>query len=515
MLVRRFRFEPTLPPKSGVSFARALLTAAIVALAISPAPAAGLCTNRPPGLISWWPGEGNANDVSGGNGGSLQGGVLFSVGEVGDAFIFDSDDDRVVIPNDLSLGVQPSGFTVDFWMKGIKNQPDPSLACVVEKSHGFTDYTGWAFHVFTVTGIPTFTIGTGTSFPQVDGTVDVLDGAFHHIAGSWGSGTMRLYVDGVLQGSAANASPANNGRDVNMGFTWGAGVPQRFFRGALDEVSLFNRELSAAEIQAIFQAGSAGICPPAGSCSTPVTREIPSRTPEPGDPNQRPIWVRTNVFIQVGDQLTITATGHVDDGGGFSAGPDGNGFVGDPQAQFPDWYQTVAHLSLVGRLRLLSDTTMTVALDDNANANGLSGPGFVGSAFSMVATASGSVELAVNDGDTGNNSGAFYASICPAHLLDAGDAMPRAGGLTVSPNPSRGLFRIAYSLPKEEAIRIQILDVGGRWIRTLVEGRQARGAHALDWDGRDAAGRPLGPGIYLVRTATPSQTRAARALLLR
>ena len=46
---------------------------------------------------------------------------------------------------------------------------------------------------------------------------------------------------------------------MNMGFSWGGGAPTRFYRGTLDEVHIFNRALTAAEVQGIQTAGSAGL----------------------------------------------------------------------------------------------------------------------------------------------------------------------------------------------------------------------------------------------------------------
>src|SRR5262249_54495853 len=165
------------------------------------------------GTVSWWKAEGAANDSVDGNGGTPQGGTTFTAGKFGQAFTFSSNSDGVVVPNNANLNVQSSGFTAEFWVKGIKNQPDPGLATVLEKSHGATDATGWAFQIFSGTGVMSFAMGNGGAFPQINGSTDVLDGNWHHIAGTWDSGgTMRLYVDGTLQGTAANAAPANNTR---------------------------------------------------------------------------------------------------------------------------------------------------------------------------------------------------------------------------------------------------------------------------------------------------------------
>jgi hypothetical protein len=216
------------------------------------------------GLVSWWPGEGNGNDLVGANNGTIQGGVTFLAAEVGQGFVFSNDGDGVTIPDNPALNVQSPGFSADLWMRGIKNQPE-NLVTVLEKSHGWTDPTGWAFQigsgVFPNDGRARFYLSDGT-FADILSSVDVLDGNFHHLAATWDGSVTRFYVDAVLVGSAPNSTPANNNRAVNIGFSWGGGTPRRFFRGTADELRVFNRALSQPQIQAIVAAGSAGNCHP-------------------------------------------------------------------------------------------------------------------------------------------------------------------------------------------------------------------------------------------------------------
>ena len=47
------------------------------------------CIVSPPGQVSWWAGEGNANDIRGDNNGTLVNGATFAAGEVEQAFSFD------------------------------------------------------------------------------------------------------------------------------------------------------------------------------------------------------------------------------------------------------------------------------------------------------------------------------------------------------------------------------------------------------------------------------------------
>lgn len=220
------------------------------------------CTPSPAGLVAWLPGNGNANDVIGGHNGQIQGGAAYDVAEVGQGFRFDSDADRVVIPDGDDLNIHPAGFTVEFWLRGGKNQPDPQYL-VVDKSHGFSDNAGWAMQGNSRSGTISWAIGSTTDyFPSVTSTTDVLDGGFHHIAGTWSGGTMRLYVDGLEQGNGTVATPLNNTREMHLGYSYGGGTPQRFFRGLLDEVSVYQRALSDTEVAAIYQAGGAGKCRP-------------------------------------------------------------------------------------------------------------------------------------------------------------------------------------------------------------------------------------------------------------
>src|SRR2546425_12430105 len=69
----------------------------------------------PLGLVSWWTGDGNANDIIGGHNGTLQPGVTFAAGQSGEAFSFNGSG-AVEVPNtaDLSLG-PTTPFTIEFW----------------------------------------------------------------------------------------------------------------------------------------------------------------------------------------------------------------------------------------------------------------------------------------------------------------------------------------------------------------------------------------------------------------
>ncbi|HOY43911.1 MAG TPA: right-handed parallel beta-helix repeat-containing protein [bacterium] len=83
------------------------------------------------------------------------------------------------------------------------------------------------------------------------------------------------------------------------------------------------------------------------------------------------------------------------------------------------------------------------------------------------------------------------------------------------PNPFNQSTRIRYALPQPAAVRIEIFDLRGRRIRTLVDRHQAAGEYHLDWDGCDQDGRAAAAGIYFVRIRAAGYTASRKMALVR
>jgi hypothetical protein len=98
---------------------RVVMKGAILLLLIPLLPnraAAQTCVQPPEGLVSWWPGDGNAQEIQGGNHGSLQGGVTFTPGKVDQAFNFDGSTGYVHVPQNSLWEFGSNDFTIDFWI---------------------------------------------------------------------------------------------------------------------------------------------------------------------------------------------------------------------------------------------------------------------------------------------------------------------------------------------------------------------------------------------------------------
>lgn len=74
----------------------------------------GECTPAQSGLVSWWTGDGTANDIVGSNHGILMNGATYGFGKVRHAFYFDGVDDRVAIADNDNLKF--GSFTIEGWI---------------------------------------------------------------------------------------------------------------------------------------------------------------------------------------------------------------------------------------------------------------------------------------------------------------------------------------------------------------------------------------------------------------
>jgi hypothetical protein len=83
------------------------------------------------------------------------------------------------------------------------------------------------------------------------------------------------------------------------------------------------------------------------------------------------------------------------------------------------------------------------------------------------------------------------------------------------PNPFNPETRIAFGLPEDGQVRLTVYNMMGQMVRTLVNGPQPAGNHAVRWDGRDDAGRRVASGIYLYRLQANGFESVRRMMLVK
>jgi len=211
------------------------------------------CVTPPEDLVSWWPGDGNAGDIVGNNDGTVYD-ATYAPGKVDQAFSFDGAGDYVDCGNDASLDIT-SELTIDAWI----NRPNFSThGTIVGKTNGDSAKAGYGLFSYREGVELAFYSGGGwrRTLPRVAITAN----EWHHIAGTFDGSNLYLYVDGEQKASLAYSGTIAiaTGYSLHIAY-WRPGLPT-YFEGTIDEVEIFNRALSQSEIQAIYNAGSAGKC---------------------------------------------------------------------------------------------------------------------------------------------------------------------------------------------------------------------------------------------------------------
>ncbi len=81
------------------------------------------------------------------------------------------------------------------------------------------------------------------------------------------------------------------------------------------------------------------------------------------------------------------------------------------------------------------------------------------------------------------------------------------------PNPFNPATSIRFALPKESEVKLVVMDLSGRELMTLVEGKRTAGEHVARWDGRDREGQRAASGIYFYRLLIKAAGEPERVLL--
>ncbi len=83
------------------------------------------------------------------------------------------------------------------------------------------------------------------------------------------------------------------------------------------------------------------------------------------------------------------------------------------------------------------------------------------------------------------------------------------------PNPFNPRTALRYSLPESGHVRLDVYDAHGAWRTSLVDREQLAGEHVAIWNGRDAHGRGLASGIYVVKLVSQGATRSRSVVLVK
>ena len=205
-----------------------------------------LVSSAPAGLVAAYNfNEGNFGtlyDVSGhGNHGTLEGPIWTGTGKYGGALSFDGINDVVTVNDADSLDFT-TGFSLEAWVNPT-SAGNWSSVLFKQGPQGMN----YSLYANNGTNKPVAQVYLSNAEQNAPGTGPVPLNTWTHLAATYDGTTLRLYANGVLAGSKAiSGSLLNTPNPLTIG---GNAVWSEFFQGQIDEVRLYNRALTATEIQ--------------------------------------------------------------------------------------------------------------------------------------------------------------------------------------------------------------------------------------------------------------------------
>lgn len=117
-----------------------------------------------------------------------------------------------------------------------------------------------------------------------------------------------------------------------------------------------------------------------------------------------------------------------------------------------------------------------------------------------------------------SNGGAAPPPGCVEGLAGRADVVAQEEALTVSPNypnPFNPSTTISYALAAPSHVKINVYNILGEEVATLIDTDQEVGKHVVIWDGTSNAHTKVSSGVYLYRIEGGGVTKTARMLLLK
>jgi uncharacterized protein (TIGR02145 family) len=266
------------------------------------------------GLVGYWPFCGNANDASGNNNnGTVNGATLTTdrFGNASSAYNFNGGQNRIVVSNSI-LPNTPSSFTISLWV--LSNTTGISAGeLICDRSQSNYDYK-YRLHIRgDLPDSPvSFASVSNLNFTGTYGGSFIIPAWKHIVAvGNSSNNTTVIYIDGQLVGNCGFYYPLNfNSTTFGANFAPGSPGYDSSFNGKIDDIAIYNRALTATEVQQLYNLGNVTYSWSTGATTPSITVTPAQTTSYTCTATNSSGSTTSSVSVTVAD--TLTWTGYFD-----------------------------------------------------------------------------------------------------------------------------------------------------------------------------------------------------------
>jgi Concanavalin A-like lectin/glucanases superfamily len=224
------------------------------------------------GLVALWSGGNGGRDIVGGHDAEISEGITYTPAKTGPGFYFSGGPNRITIPDapQLNFGAGQD-FTIEGWIQALPPPPysTDNIMTIVDKRETPDSARCLGYELIVYNGKLHLRMSdsiNGNGGDWIASGPDLLDGQFHEIAVTVvrnASDGGKMYVDGQLvltfdptevSGDLSNGQPLRIGNHSDPNYN-------AFFHGVIDRIAIYNRALSADEINSIYSQDNNGEAP--------------------------------------------------------------------------------------------------------------------------------------------------------------------------------------------------------------------------------------------------------------
>jgi hypothetical protein len=202
------------------------------------------------GLVAWYPFNGNTRDESSQSNDGVNNGAIPTTDRFGNsnsAYAF-AGSQYIEVKADASL--HPGTISISVWIQADSIERAGEWCSIIDD---FLLLHGWCLDRWQNT--------LKVHFGNVSTVSNVLDGALYHVVAMGNSSRVKLYVNGLLEKEGIPILTLMNYSQIQQRSIFiGAnddnlGPPESFYRGSIDDLRIYNRELTMEEVLALYHEG--------------------------------------------------------------------------------------------------------------------------------------------------------------------------------------------------------------------------------------------------------------------